>query len=49
MVRKTEERKRERQMHGPLEPLLFKLARDFTDDEDLSERLQKLYQARVCV
>ena len=32
------------QMKNPLEPLLLRLARQFTDDQDLSERLQKLYR-----
>ena len=31
--------------NNPLEPLLFRLAREFSDDQDLSDRLQKLYQA----
>ena len=33
-------------MRNPLEPLLDKLARDFSDDQDLSDRLRKLYQVR---
>ncbi len=28
---------------NPMEPLLIKLARDFTDSQDLSDRLLKLY------
>ncbi len=32
------------QLKNPLEPLLLKLAREFTDDQDLSERLQRLYK-----
>ncbi len=31
---------------GPLQPLLMRLACEFTDDQDLSDRLLKLYQAR---
>ena len=34
------------QKHNPLEPLLFQLAREFSDDQDLSDRLQRLYQVR---
>ena len=33
-------------MRNPLEPLLLKLGREFTDDQDLTERLQRLY--KVC-
>ena len=32
------------EMKNPLEPLLLRLARQFKDDQDLSERLQKLYR-----
>ncbi len=32
------------QDRNPLEPLLFRLACDFSDDQDLSDRLQRLYQ-----
>ena len=32
------------QMRNPLEPLLLKLAREFTDSEDLTDRLYTLYQ-----
>ncbi len=35
-------------MHGPLEPLLLKIAKEFTDDDDLTDRLQKLYQVWGC-
>ena len=38
---------REQQARNPLEPLLLKLAREFSDSEDLSRRLHKLYQARI--
>ena len=31
---------------NPLEPLLVKLAKEFSDSQDLSERLQAMYQAR---
>ena len=34
------------QARNPLEPLLVKLAREFSDSQDLSDRLQKLYQVR---
>jgi ribosomal protein L16 Arg81 hydroxylase len=45
-LRLTELKAREQQMRNPLESLLMKLAKEFSDSEDLSERLQKLYQ--VC-
>ncbi len=34
------------QARSPLEPLLFRLAREFSDDQDLSDRLQRLYQVK---
>jgi hypothetical protein len=37
---------RDRLERNPMEPLLIKLARDFTDSQDLSERLLKLYKVR---
>jgi hypothetical protein len=43
----AEKQNREQQMKNPLEPLLLKLARDFSDDQDLSDRLHKLYQVRT--
>lgn len=36
-----------KQLKNPLEPLLMKLAREFTDDQDLSDRLQKLYKVSI--
>mmetsp|Transcript_52853 Transcript_52853/g.139104 ORF Transcript_52853/g.139104 Transcript_52853/m.139104 type:complete len:648 (+) Transcript_52853:92-2035(+) len=36
--------KNEQQMKNPLEPLLLSLAREFSDDQDLSDRLQRIYQ-----
>ena len=35
---------RDRMELNPMEPLLIKLARDFTDSQDLSDRLLKLYK-----
>ncbi len=35
------------QDRNPLEPLLVKLASDFSDDQDLSDRLHKLYQVKL--
>ncbi len=35
---------RDRLERNPMEPLLIKLAREFTDNQDLSERLLKLYK-----
>jgi hypothetical protein len=32
------------QERSPLEPLLFRLACEFSDDQDLSDRLQRLYR-----
>ena len=43
-LRLTELKAREQQMRNPLESLLMKIAKEFSDSEDLSERLQKLYQ-----
>ena len=39
------ERKRRGQARNPLEPLLKKLAREFVDSADLSDKLARLYQA----
>ena len=33
--------------HTPFEPLLRKLAEDFTDDEDLEQRLRKLFRVQI--
>ena len=41
----TERQLRAKQSQNPLEPLLIQLARDFSDDADLSERLRRLYKA----
>jgi hypothetical protein len=35
---------RDRLERNPMEPLLMKLAREFTDNKDLSDRLSKLYK-----
>jgi pantoate kinase len=35
---------RDRLERNPMEPLLIKLAREFTDSQDLSDRLLKLYK-----
>ena len=35
---------REQQVKNPLEPLLLKLTKEFSDDQDLSDRLQRLYE-----
>jgi hypothetical protein len=35
---------RDRLERNPMEPLLIKLAREFTDNRDLSDRLLKLYK-----
>ena len=35
---------RDRLERNPMEPLLIKLAREFTDSHDLSDRLSKLYK-----
>ncbi len=35
---------RDRLERNPMEPLLIKLAREFTDSQDLSDRLSKLYK-----
>ena len=45
-LRLTELKAREQQMRNPLESLLLKIAKEFSDSQDLSERLQKLYQVR---
>ena len=47
----AEKKQREQQMANPLEPLLFKLAREFSDSQDLSDRLHSLYEVRplLCV
>ena len=44
----TERMLRTKQSRNPLEPLLMQLARDFSDDGDLSNRLRRLYKASGC-
>ena len=43
-LEQAERKQREQQMKNPLEPLLLKLAREFSDSEDLSDRLRCLYE-----
>ena len=38
---------RDRLERNPMEPLLIKLAREFTDSQDLSDRLMKLYKVKI--
>ncbi len=38
---------RDRLERNPMEPLLIKLAREFTDSHDLSDRLLKLYKVAI--
>ena len=42
----TEQLLRANKARNPLEPLLTQLARDFSDEADLSQRLRRLYKAR---
>ncbi len=44
-----EERIRKETYRDPLELLLLKLSREYRGSEDLSERLQKLYQVRKMI
>ena len=44
--RVLEEKRRRQQTRNPLEPLLKKLAKEYVDDADLSDKLRCLYQ--VC-
>ena len=37
---------RERDTKNPLEPLLLKFAKEFSDDQDLSERLAMMYKVQ---
>ena len=46
-VREAEETVRDRLERNPMEPLLLKLAREFTDSQDLSDRLLKLYKVSL--
>ncbi len=39
-----EEKRRRQQTRNPLEPLLKKLAKEYVDDADLSDKLRCLYQ-----
>ena len=41
----AERMRQQQQTRNPLEPLLLKLATEFSDSQDLSTMLQKLYQA----
>ena len=41
----TERAMRGQQSQNPLEPLLLRLTRDFAGDDDLADRLDRLYQA----
>ncbi len=43
----SKERKAASQFQNPLEPLIKKLAHDFTDDASLSAKLLSLFQARI--
>ncbi len=43
-LRQREAAVRDRLERNPMEPLLIKLAREFTDSQDLSERISKLYK-----
>ena len=45
-LRQAKECVRDRLERNPMEPLLIKLAREFTDSKDLSDRLSKLYKVR---
>ena len=44
-LEQAERKQKAQQMKNPLEPLLLKLAREFSDSQDLSDRLQDLYEA----
>ncbi len=48
-LRKARACVRDRLECNPMEPLLIKLAREFTDNEDLSDRLYKLYKVHSAV
>ena len=43
----SQEQLRENLSRNPLEPLLVKVACDFTDSADLTHRLQSIYRVRV--
>ena len=47
-LRKIEEGKMHKQLKNPLDPLLLKLAKDYTNDSNLSEILQNLFKANYC-
>jgi hypothetical protein len=34
-------------IHSTLDPLLLVLSRDYVDDDDLTDRLRKLFQVRL--
>ena len=42
--RELEEQRRRQQARNPLEPLLKKLAKEYVDDADLSDKLHRLYK-----
>ena len=42
-----EEKRRRQQTRNPLEPLLKKLAREFVDGADLSEKLRRLHEVSL--
>ena len=42
-----EEKRRRQETRNPLEPLLRRLAREYVDDADLSDRLSRLFQVNV--
>ena len=44
----SQEQLRENLSRNPLEPLLVKVACDFTDSADLTHRLQSIYRVRAC-
>ena len=45
-ITKAEQQSRDHQTRNPMEPLLMKLATEFSDSQDLSDRLGRLYQVR---
>ncbi len=46
-LREAKEAVRNEVERNPMEPLLLKLARDFTDDQNLTDRLMKLYKVEL--
>ena len=43
-MQSSEERRRLQQTKNPLEPILMKLCREYVDDSDLTDKLNKLYR-----